>query len=775
MSEANVLELHERVGPSIYEEHHNFDRLDVHGFKPEYGTYPLQSLSTVFRRARYLDHRASERRLLLIDAWHGEKVSRFITDNFGTYHGSYGTTIYPTDARPAAQLLTVVSSGKKADDRLGISHELITIPSELEAFKEFANRRASSLSVASMDFAKKLDIYNGKWSKSFHLVVGGTFKDRILFWNGRLLIPNWVGSDIGAFRVDEDQLADDEFFAALVTLINQRNFVNSGSGGPYRITVRSSSMTEDSLSAIRERLRSERCWSISDTQCVPDLSAMAPSAKSLARASPSSPLGSTLSSRTGEEFRWTSPQATLATSLPDHVFDVPYGQVFGKGVWASDILLDHGEEKPRFSNGNTWLLPRRWRMAGAFKVDFTATSRNVTYPARSSRFGELTLFESMERRVRAITVPTGGEAIRHSLLEDGRWANMTNHEGAIAPKSPLCWMEASNEARYLNGVLGMIGNLDQASRFLLHPFMRKVLEDLGGMPGIPLEAAQESIAKLRRAGKNISPFDLKNENDRLELGALVVQAAKRMKSPLRYLRYSSISDRWKDYREAFWDRIGRENRVDKTIDWDAHEQASLDQCLISMRQRQILFQGHEWTCPECHHRNWVDMANLRPVLACDICRHVIDAPIAFDWLFRASNFLVEALRDHGTLALIWTLDAVRNQTRNAFIYAGPTCFWFEHRDQGPDAEADLLIVSDQSTIVAEVKSSWAGVRTADIIALGDTAKRLRPDIALLAVMDNAQRHTSALQDLKAELEVLGVRLQVMTLDTNPFEDAPYLH
>src|SRR3546814_1974147 len=78
---------------------------------------------------------------------------------------------------------------------------------------------------------------------------------------------------------------------------------------------------------------------------------------------------------------------------------------------SSDLLGQVGS-KPRFSNGNVWLLPRRWRMAGAFKAEFSTTSRDLIYPARSNRIGELTLFESLERRVRSIHVPTGEEAIR---------------------------------------------------------------------------------------------------------------------------------------------------------------------------------------------------------------------------------------------------------------------------------------------------------------------------------------------------------------------------
>src|SRR3546814_7118041 len=88
----------------------------------------------------------------------------------------------------------------------------------------------------------------------------------------------------------------------------------------------------------------------------------------------------------------------------------------------------------------------------------------------------------------------------------------------------------------------------------------------------------------------------------------------------------------------------------------------------------------------CHHRNWVDMAELRSVLTCTICRHEVDAPITFDWLFKPSNFLIEALRDRSTLSLLWTLHAVRDRGQNAFTYAGPTWFWYEDRERGPDEE-----------------------------------------------------------------------------------------
>src|SRR3546814_19266396 len=83
------------------------------------------------------------------------------------------------------------------------------------------------------------------------------------------------------------------------------------------------------------------------------------------------------------------------------------------------------------------------------------------------------------------------------------------------------------------------------------------------------------------------------------------------------------------------------------------------------------------------------------------------------------------------------------------------------------------MVVDGTSIVAEVKSSWAVMRKSDVTALGDIAKKIRPDVALLAVMDTGKKHREALEALGSELREAGIKLQVMTLDTNPLNDDPY--
>src|SRR3546814_14864572 len=106
-----------------------------------------------------------------------------------------------------------------------------------------------------MVFAAKVNVHHGHWSDSFKRVVGSSFADRIISRNGRLFHPNWIGADLGPFRIDAEQLDSEHFLAVLVTLINQRNSINPGSGGQYHLTLRSAPVPAEELMAIVARLR----------------------------------------------------------------------------------------------------------------------------------------------------------------------------------------------------------------------------------------------------------------------------------------------------------------------------------------------------------------------------------------------------------------------------------------------------------------------------------------------------------------------------------------
>jgi hypothetical protein len=73
-----------------------------------------------------------------------------------------------------------------------------------------------------------------------------------------------------------------------------------------------------------------------------------------------------------------------------------------------------------------------------------------------------------------------------------------------------------------------------------------------------------------------------------------------------------------------------------------------------------------------------------------------------------------------------------------------------------------------------VKASWAIIRTSEIHDLVALAKRLRPDTALLAVMDNGMRLDGEIAAAKTALAAAGIGFELLTLDEHPLDDNPYL-
>jgi hypothetical protein len=136
--------------------------------------------------------------------------------------------------------------------------------------------------------------------------------------------------------------------------------------------------------------------------------------------------------------------------------------------------------------------------------------------------------------------------------------------------------------------------------------------------------------------------------------------------------------------------------------------------------------------------------------------------------------LIDSLRDHSVLSLVWLLTKLCERTRRSFIFVGPTWFGYT-RDEDPDAEIDLMAVVDGKTMLCEAKSSWNRLRSSDIANLVALARRLRPDVALLAVMEAGAGPTNDLQGAKAQLAVEGIDFEVLAWDGRNLQDGPYLH
>ena len=775
LSRTHVLELHEWLRPSAYLQHDlgRQPRLDVFGFKPNLRVTPLSSLSVIFRLARYRGGPgAGGTTLKIIDNWYAETPSRFLTDNLGTYHVSRGTSMYPQDARQAATLLTIISPDNVA--RQGAPRDLDMVGSENLALTEFAHGRAMSLSLASCRFAPKLEIQTARWSDSFNLVVGESFADRVLFWNARLLLPDWLDNELGCLRVTLDQLRDDQIRANIADLINRHNHAKAG-GGQSQLTVRSMSLNVADLDEAVRLVNQARTWSAIRRDPVRRLSEISPTADELERAQEGSRFSAEQYSRQ-VAFQWLPPMARPPAIAPDHLVDAPPKQVFTQGYWSNEFVFEYGGGAHKRGT-NLWMLPRRWPLAGAFERTYVGMASGAVPVARRCRDGTVGVVVDCDHPIETIKVPKPIAALRHGLAFVGSWVRPDGPDDKAEPSNKVDWISPSNEARYLAGVLGLSGGLNRATQFFLHPYLKQLFANLGANPTLGSGEAVPTANRLRKKVQRQPIFNLRDDHERDYLAEQIVKAAREVKTPKTFVAYERLKEKWQEYRQQYWAARGRQPEGTPGVDWDEREQSSLDDCLVELRRQQMLFQGYPWTCSLCHHRNWIDLAELSPLLICQICKIETDTPINVRWFFRPNEFLVESLRDHGVLATVWVMEELRNRAYRSLIFVEPTWFGYTPEDKSANAEADLIALLDGRALICEVKSSWTGLRTADVQQFVALGTRLRPDAVILAVMqpETPVGLKQMLEQARVDLAAVGVAFELLTFDKNRTFDAPYLY
>ncbi|MFU6384518.1 hypothetical protein ACM78Z_26660, partial [Pseudomonas aeruginosa] len=108
------------------------------------------------------------------------------------------------------------------------------------------------------------------------------------------------------------------------------------------------------------------------------------------------------------------------------------------------------------------------------------------------------------------------------------------------------------------------------------------------------------------------------------------------------------------------------------------------------------------------------------------------------------------------------------------MYLGPTWFGSLQDYDNPDSEADLLAIVDGESILCEVKSAWRSLRGVHVEDFVRLAKRLRPDRAMLAVMEESTRLDKELSKARSDLEADGIKFELLTLATYRVHDDLFL-
>jgi hypothetical protein len=770
LGENIVEQLHERLYPAFLVKH-NFRRSQGRGpnLQPGLPFTPLTALSVAGALARGNGIGAPQP-IPVVDIDPRATPSQLLQENFGCYHRNLGLLPMAHDMAEFLRPVTYVPPDLLRNPTPVPSAEPQLVPPELDLLEQIASQRdLCGLAQISASCAPRQEILADQWSETVNVVVGDSFTDRVTFWNARHRLPVWLHTGIVTLRLSHSDVQDEAIFRAITHIIARRIHVRRGQASNSHIVIRSASLSQPDLEQVTQRFGAMDPFNEYSFEKLESIDSCVPTEAALSKRSRQIDPASAFAPHDWHEFSVSEDVFRPPNIAPRHVREAPQPSGAKRGLWAIDVDIERTVDYSRFDNvQHHWRLPRRLRMTGAFTPGYTLGNNGPFCMPRASAGGLLTLFSDADGGLPEVRAPGDKTAFSTALCMASDWVPFSSHQTAMLPARAV-EIRSSDKGRYLTALLRLAGGIHRAKAIFLCKFWKDQFESLGATPTLT-EARRSQVVQTLR--KRLRQAQIGTDEDWNRLAQVVLSEARAVRLDPRYLKYDALTLQFEDFRNAFW---ATHEAGEPRSNWDERERQSLSESIKYLCQHEILHQGHEWRCDECYNNNWVALDDLKRSMICDVCGAKRPAPVADPWHFRLNSFITEGLREHGLLASMWCLAKFAERANASFFYLEPHELFYSEESvesRRPDAELDLLVVMDGKVRLCEAKSSS---RRIDIAKLADLARRLRPDIVTLAVMEPM---SNGLQQRLTELQRLvrdfSITTELVTLANDDIEDSPTL-
>lgn len=754
LSDSLIKKIHYKILPAHFAIHH-FEKnkpAEQQRLSPRFDVKALSSLSLIpFYNLRGTIFRT--RIEAVIDAYPKWEDDGFLGDNFGiasrsTYNRGFPLEQSVTDY-VGTYLLTPPDAPK---DRWRFPSNPNT--TEVLSVSDLLNQIAKKGSIVSVSQLSNALIpgphpYHNPWP-SINIVVGNTFKDRVLFWNSRLLRQNHeCDMHLGGLRIPEEKFQDEEFISSLKEFMRWRyNFIGSDSS-QKRFTIRSTSLGLKKLGEYTEILK-DKTHLFVGFEKISSLNKIVPEADKF----PKYGYGYGGRARQAHLQEENRKNFHFKPPYPPHLSEISnIPPSLKAGIWYADTDITRHNNLSFYINVlHSWKLPRREEILRLF---MRIPASNSRLEGRINKYGLLTLpCEHAGDRI-VINVPED-EAVFRELLSarypcayyDARHDKIPNHA--------YSYIKLSEEGQYLNGALGLFGNLHHAWNTIRERYWRHILLDLCD-PKKVIKSSYDNIkAKIKKkvAGKGNSSVTVSTEEEWNIIADTVIYAAFQIRNPQSHISYSKFLDThrkeseqyYKLHPESLHDGENLESAIQGQVPY-------LSRDIQDLCSSSIFAQGVVNLCKNCGNRNWFNIGDIKQTLNCPVCKEGFRIPLDHGWDFMLNSFLASCFREHGTMPLIWALGEINYNCKEGFLYSAPLELYQKYPEEshGRDGELDLVCISDGEFIIGEVKRGASDFKESDLKALLVTIKKVRPDKVILACFnhepDKMKKHVNKLQKL----------------------------
>lgn len=645
----------------------------------------------------------------------------FIKDNFGT--PSRSLLPFPLHRQIGMRALMLTPEDAPADRW----HCGIAEAEEVRDGYELAERMSQAAGVVTLGQLSNLFSQPHRpehpWKNAFCIVVGDSFEDRVSAWNAALLYDDAQNQVFKTLRVPAGVKNDEVRTAQIAAFLRQRNWIG-GNGGPPQISVRSHSLNAAELTEFVDRMR-DHARSQVDFQAIASSDDCCP------------PDADRIWGRLAQGYPAAAPSeaairdASTIVSIPAPM-QLAYctGQhpVFSQGSWFVDLAIDRLNDNNRFANvRDQWRLPIRSQLLRMFIGNLSA---------RILRRGEITVQVDIDKRTIEVRQPDDSEILIGVLNTVPQFPdNDLRRHGVVG----VAYKDSapSDKGRYLQGLIGMFGSLNEVEQILEKHFWRAQFHAMA----VPARSQHAEVIEDLKKRMRARDGRLLIEDDAgwHKLAERVIQKSSRLRVPRLKTRFKKLLQAWQLELAAAIDADEQLHRDRDEILAGASDE--LQRSLGFLLEHEIFYRGHEWNCRRCSHTNWVGVGALADLLQCEVCRksHQLPVDVALD--FRLNEFFATCLREHDTLTVAWALSALRRQSSNCFIFGPQTSLFRDYaEDQGGrvDRELDVVCIVDGKLFIGEAKIGVELIASSDLQDLAAGARELGADVAILMALSGSR-------------------------------------
>nr|WP_047166067.1 hypothetical protein [Sphingomonas sp. Y57] len=767
--------VHETYYPHALIVHHQ-SRADRPDYRPQFPFAPL-SVTTLIPFAGAPAWTDGSRGTQILGAMGTLADNRFLLDSFGLA-SSFVRNAVRGPLAESASILLAIADGELEPRRQyvqGAESTIATVPDILRRMAE--QKRLTGVSRLSALMTPRLDARSTSWDDSFNIVVAESVEDRMLYWNARALTASWRDGHEVDLCVARAQFDDPDFVDALRLYLNARNFVNpNGSSGPYRATLRSISVPEADLAALATSLPGKGCWISFNHEAVVSIEQCVPTKSSLATARFIESDSGFRTSGSWSDTVTSSDTIRLATPQPTH-FQFAGNQPLdpSSGVWAIDLDIERSlDHSPFDGTRHRWVLPRRLRVARSFMAPYRLCDpNNASAMPRVARGGLLSMLAVANLQLPEITLPSDEIAIADGLMRGRDWPPASRFDQRASHAQACYAATRSSAGRQFWGAYQLLGGLDAARRFLFHEFWIQQLDRFGAT-GRRGEGRADQVQQQLRRRIGERSLDLGQADQLQTLANITLQAADEERATAKPISWTRFATSFEELIAA--DQAGLPEDLRGDADMLFWQRDGLARYVEDLCQRGVLHQGYEHKCRKCLHRSWVGIDALASMLTCEVCADAQPAPVDRSWDFKLNGFLREALQRHGIGPLFWVLSRHQRHNRHSLWFEGPLDIYFDKDSFDANRRAtdvDLTMIDNGIVKMCEAKQSER--HFVEPAKMAETFIRLRPDVALIAVMEaDSPAIQQKFETFSKALEGAGIRPELMTLDPAlDYETGPY--